>query len=382
MGKEVRMDGSEGPFSRDEFVEFYGGDDEWERAPVFRGWGQWSEEEAAHLSYARPRAPLCDPSEGYVDWVTARELQYGDGEDDDTPAPFRGALRVGESKVHGRGVFATRDLQPGEVLLVADSAQLGPPPLRSRAEVLQRKYGVSEWCEQLWPRQVDDIPAELQMEDGDGDRGVDLKLRRLMAVLCCNSHSSGLFPEATAFNHSCRPNCYTLVTPGGRLCIRARAKVGRGEELTICYLGLQGGVAADRVGVLRGRFGFVCKCVECAVPPPVRARAVAAAECASAGVSRPGSADARACAEYAMELEGRRDAARAELTEAASDEAARTLLHCCQAIVEFHAAHARPLDPAVGCAALDAAGAALALGDTDIEKRMLTVSRDVFKAHE
>ena len=50
----------------------------------------------------------------------------------------------------------------------------------------------------------------------------------------CDS-GTGLWLQASRFNHSCTPNCYTQVT-GDTIWVRAARNIRTGEELTYNYL--------------------------------------------------------------------------------------------------------------------------------------------------
>lgn len=72
----------------------------------------------------------------------------------------------------------------------------------------------------------------------------------------------GVYPSASLFNHSCRPNACT-VFEGTMLCISAIRDIAPGEEIVISYIDL-GAPLKHRRSELQKGFGFVCACERCA----------------------------------------------------------------------------------------------------------------------
>jgi len=70
-----------------------------------------------------------------------------------------------------------------------------------------------------------------------------------------------LFPRATAFNHSCDPNCefYNL---GARLSVRTLRRVASGDALHVSYVPVSDSRACRR-GALASQFCFRCACSRC-----------------------------------------------------------------------------------------------------------------------
>jgi hypothetical protein len=73
-----------------------------------------------------------------------------------------------------------------------------------------------------------------------------------------------LYPLATFFNHSCRPNLYKASSPGIRGAARFMAlrEISVGDELTIGYCGLRDTLAERQEFLLQNYF-FVCACFRC-----------------------------------------------------------------------------------------------------------------------
>eukprot|EP00730_Choanoeca_flexa_P004783 TRINITY_DN117_c0_g1_i2.p1 TRINITY_DN117_c0_g1~~TRINITY_DN117_c0_g1_i2.p1 ORF type:complete len:445 (+),score=51.62 TRINITY_DN117_c0_g1_i2:2-1336(+) len=95
----------------------------------------------------------------------------------------------------------------------------------------------------------------------------------LVAKLNENSFDHGLYPYASFFNHSCKPNCCTQTDedkPGSvvKLVVRLVASVSAGEELCISYLDAgQLLLPQDqRQAHLQASYGFTCACARCTLP--------------------------------------------------------------------------------------------------------------------
>lgn len=104
--------------------------------------------------------------------------------------------------------------------------------------------------------------------------GAKMERRRLSGVIArCqrNMHGivnfegqhfgTGLYPVASFFNHSCKPNCIVSFT-GPTLCVHSIEEVGAGQELTIAYIELYAPRAWRRQQLLEGK-GFECGCDRC-----------------------------------------------------------------------------------------------------------------------
>ncbi|KAI9137722.1 hypothetical protein BKA69DRAFT_1127865 [Paraphysoderma sedebokerense] len=76
----------------------------------------------------------------------------------------------------------------------------------------------------------------------------------------------GLFPLASMFNHSCKPNCIFSGTKHGQIVVRTQSPVSAGEELTISYIDLYQSKDARREELLTTKF-FWCPCERCEFIP-------------------------------------------------------------------------------------------------------------------
>lgn len=74
----------------------------------------------------------------------------------------------------------------------------------------------------------------------------------------------GLWAVPSRFNHSCAPSC-GWAHLGDVMLVRTARPVGAGEELTVSYVAVDGGLAAgvQRYRRLKGGWGFTCGCPLC-----------------------------------------------------------------------------------------------------------------------
>lgn len=98
---------------------------------------------------------------------------------------------------------------------------------------------------------------------------------RLAAALQCNSFgifspqdeclASGLYPEASLFNHSCAPNVCRVMRTGRTACFYSLRKIAKGEPLTISYITVSIQSTAERRQLLWSNYRFFCGCPRCRV---------------------------------------------------------------------------------------------------------------------
>ena len=129
---------------------------------------------------------------------------------------------VRNSRIHGRGVFATEKIRRGTV-------------------IIEYKGQRASWDDAM--ERPDSDPEDsahtflFQLDDG---RVIDARV-----------HGNA----ARWINHSCDPNCTTIEDDDGRVYIRARRKIRPGEELSYDYrLFIEGRLSK------RERAQYVCRC--------------------------------------------------------------------------------------------------------------------------
>ena len=136
-------------------------------------------------------------------------------------------IQVRRSGVHGRGVFATCTLEPGEVLVEYTGERI-------------------DWQEALDRHPHDPLQPDhtFYFELADG---------RVIDALYGGNASRWI-------NHACEPNCEADETPDGRVFIKALRPIGPGEELFYDY-GLT--VAERYTPALKKRYACHCGAVSC-----------------------------------------------------------------------------------------------------------------------
>ena len=143
-------------------------------------------------------------------------------------APSSGRrIQVRRSGVHGKGVFAARTLEPGEVLI------------EYTGEIIS-------WEEALNRHPHDPLqPDHTFYFEIPGGRVID-------ALYGGNA--------SRWINHACEPNCEADETPEGRVFIKALRPIAPGEELFYDY----GLTVADRyTPALKKRYACHCGAVSC-----------------------------------------------------------------------------------------------------------------------
>lgn len=169
-------------------------------------------------------------------------------------------VKMVEMKGSGRGWFATKHLDAGELIFEEEPAKSRNiddlAMLVVNSERLSRGLHVPDtYAMRMTPPHVD-----------ESDAG---KWSRSMAQVISNGFrspdgSSLLLQEASLFNHSCRPNA-GLGNPGGtKAQVRAIRDMKEGQEVCICYDSSVFWLPSkQRRGELLRRWGFECCCPRC-----------------------------------------------------------------------------------------------------------------------
>ena len=171
------------------------------------------------------------------------------------PAPGLpiGPYIVQESPGKGRGIFATRFIHQGELIL-HDKPFLSILKPYNRQNVLstfermplhQRRWYMQLSC----PDRHDDVTLT--------------DVIRIFEANCFNLGSSAaMFPTATRFNHSCLANTYYSWSDSlNSMVFHAMVSIPGGSELTICY-GRPFRTCQERRSELR-IYNFHCRCLAC-----------------------------------------------------------------------------------------------------------------------
>jgi len=253
---------------------------------------------AVEAKLAQCRTLAAQASTGDYDWKTIFETQR-DRPETLVLADFQGPVRVQEGKF-GRGMIATRDIKPGELLIVANPivrASAGEKSVIFAAArtainiqkgsqvatltdlcrvcmddpwILRAVYSLSDGRTVDAERLPVPSPATRTHQDPNEEK-IMLNVNRLRRIILTNTFSvhstSGLDKTAlyhlpSFLNHSCVSNAmWTLV--GEVMVIRACRPIRENDEVTIQYRPFE-----ERADVAKRRqqlrqWGFECSCSLC-----------------------------------------------------------------------------------------------------------------------
>lgn len=167
----------------------------------------------------------------------------------------------------GMGVFATRTLEPGDIILrEAPIIKLTPPEFRNGVA-----YPLNE-IERLLHEAFDKLPDEAKAEvmslhaHATATENIDqvVAVFRSNAYIIGDSNTElGLFPKGARINHSCRPNTSQVWHEKiGKRVVRAIRRIEEGEELFATYIPLLHSHDARQQRL--NQYGFTCTCPACA----------------------------------------------------------------------------------------------------------------------
>eukprot|EP01065_Artemidia_motanka_P012976 TRINITY_DN17151_c0_g1_i3.p1 TRINITY_DN17151_c0_g1~~TRINITY_DN17151_c0_g1_i3.p1 ORF type:complete len:497 (+),score=149.92 TRINITY_DN17151_c0_g1_i3:23-1492(+) len=173
------------------------------------------------------------------------------------PACLAGGFEVRRDPLRGRGVFARRAFEPGEVLW-AERPFISVPDL-SHVEAWLGGASAAARTEASVLAQTGELTADV--------------LKRLMKshAFLHRGHKV-LFPAACLMNHSCSPNVI-YQSYQDQACLRAAARIEAGAEVLHSYARREHGWStADRRAALLAEKGFSCSCSLCTSPDRTRSR--------------------------------------------------------------------------------------------------------------
>ncbi|KAK4430015.1 putative protein lysine methyltransferase SET5 [Sesamum alatum] len=216
-------------------------------------------------------------------------------------AEYVGAVEIRKSEISGRGLFATKNVESGTLLLVtkaiavdraimpqdsAENAQLviwknfidkvvESATKCSEINSLISKLSAGEDEESLEVPEIGIFRAEAEMNGGVSVEKLDTG--RMLSILDVNSmledaisakvlgkntdyHAVGLWILASFINHSCDPNVRRLHV-GDHVVVHAARDVKAGEELTLAYFDVLSPLNNRRE--MANNWGFLCRCKRC-----------------------------------------------------------------------------------------------------------------------
>ncbi|GAA6013669.1 hypothetical protein JCM10207_004811 [Rhodosporidiobolus poonsookiae] len=246
---------------------------------------------------------------GEYDWQALESLRTEKDAMQVEVGDFVGPVKVVEFKERGggRGVVATGDIKAGELVLVEKAFAVGRPQNDTSSSVLavNLHLGRSEkgadlvLAGSIVSRLMDDpstLPIFNSLYGGKDhppssvasfgalnrrqasleDKAVDIDIARIEAISIANRYgittakddkvrsldsSSGLFLNASLFNHSCAPNALWTACDD-IMIVRARAPIAAGEEVFVAYINTEAD-RKHRTDVLSGHFDTGCTCELC-----------------------------------------------------------------------------------------------------------------------
>ncbi|KAF2639530.1 SET domain-containing protein [Massarina eburnea CBS 473.64] len=173
------------------------------------------------------------------------------------------------SRGKGIGVFATRPLDPGDIILAELPVIIIEPPLirdgvayplTSVEPLLQAAF---DTLSEEHKSAVLSLHAHLTPEEASDTETRLLPIFRSNAYLVGSLMSEfGLFPKGARINHSCRPNSNQVwIDKTGKRVVRAIRRIEEGEEISATYLPLLQS-RKERQRAL-SQYGFKCTCSAC-----------------------------------------------------------------------------------------------------------------------
>ena len=169
---------------------------------------------------------------------------------------------------NGKGAFASRDIQRGDLILsdkpIFCMPTSGPAPLMFRS--------IEAAVQNMSPTNLD---SYLSLENSH--KTCSCFPTPLLSIFFTNAFSvvesndnAGICLKASRFNHSCSPNAsYSFNSNSGEIRIYALGTIPRGEEIFVAYVSgksLYGSPRHSRQANLRRRYHFTCTCSICSLP--------------------------------------------------------------------------------------------------------------------
>jgi hypothetical protein len=165
------------------------------------------------------------------------------------------------------GVFATRTLEPGDIILQeAPVIRIHPPQFRDGVA-----YPLGD-IEMLLRRAFQELPdaKKTDVTSLSAHKTTNEDLDDIVAIFRSNAYiigpnngDLGLFPKGARINHSCRPNTSQVWhEKTGQRVVRAIRRIGVGEEMFATYIPLLH--SREKRQQRLKQYGFTCTCSACA----------------------------------------------------------------------------------------------------------------------
>ncbi|PVI03286.1 SET domain-containing protein [Periconia macrospinosa] len=171
----------------------------------------------------------------------------------------------------GIGVFATRALEPGDIILAEPAIiKIEPPDFRDGAayplnSIESLLYSAFDTLSEEKQAEVMSLHAHLtpDEENQDKDSHMLVPIFRSNAYIVGKTLSElGLFPKGARINHSCRPNSSQVwIDKIGKRVVRAVRPIAEGEEIFATYIPLLRDQKSRQQRL--DQYGFKCTCSAC-----------------------------------------------------------------------------------------------------------------------
>ncbi|RYP51773.1 hypothetical protein DL768_002959 [Monosporascus sp. mg162] len=174
-----------------------------------------------------------------------------------SPPPFYAADIPGK----GVGLIANRTIRRGELIMVR--------PATMMVQIAAHRGLDPENRDMLYKRALSRLPKRAQdsfMRQMGRDIGEKIDMNAFQVYVDGKNESSShlsSYPEASRFNHDCRPNVHYRIINTTHTTIAAR-DISPGEELSISYTGLRL-PRHERQSRLSSNWGFNCTCSHCSM---------------------------------------------------------------------------------------------------------------------
>ena len=167
---------------------------------------------------------------------------------------------------NGKGAFASRDIQRGDLILsekpIFSMPTGGPAPLMFRS--------IEAAVQKMSPTHLDSYFSLHNSHDTCSCFPTPLLGIFGTNAFAVSDDDGGICLKASRFNHSCSPNAkYSFNSRSKEIRIYALGTIPRGEEIFVAYLSgrrLYGNPRHARQAVLRPRYHFTCACTICSLP--------------------------------------------------------------------------------------------------------------------
>ncbi|KAL6547081.1 hypothetical protein OROMI_022802 [Orobanche minor] len=216
-------------------------------------------------------------------------------------AEYIGAAEIKKSEISGRGLFATKNVESGTLMLVTKAVAVDraimPRASDENAHLVIWKRFIDKVVETAKKRsELDFLISNLSSSENEGSLGIPeigifrpeadlssgdscekLDIEKMLSILDVNAiledansakvlgknadyQGVGLWILASFINHSCEPNVRRLHI-GDHVIVHASRDVKAGEELTFAYFDVL--LPLNKRRDMSKNWGFVCKCTRC-----------------------------------------------------------------------------------------------------------------------